>query len=289
MKKIKLLSYSAGIIVIVATLIGNFGLKVTDALGERGTPKRPVLTLHYVANEGVMLSIGKAKILIDAIFDDPNPNYRAPSADTLKKIIEGEAPFDNINLILFTHKHGDHFSARIVAKVMENNPKPLLMIPADAIPDLQGAAKNWSAIKSRIFAPDLKIGESTEKAFGTIQVKSFRTRHSGDRETPHNLVYLIRTNRWKILHEGDSDGHPDTFEKFGLNKESIDLALVHFWFPLDSGGAKILQEILVPDHIALIHLPKRLEGDAPTKIDQVKKYYKDIVLLLPDSSPRTYK
>jgi len=29
-------------------------------------------------------------------------------------------------------------------------------------------------------------------------------------------------------------------------------------------------EVLKPDHIALMHLPIRLEGDAPGKIDQVR-------------------
>jgi hypothetical protein len=30
-----------------------------------------------------------------------------------------------------------------------------------------------------------------------------------------------------------------------------------------------------------MHLPVRLEGDAPGKIDQVRQFYKDIFLLLP--------
>ena len=47
----------------------------------------------------------------------------------------------------------------------------------------------------------------------------------------------------------------------------IDLALVHFWFPLHPEMAKLLQEIIQPAHIGLTHLPIRLESDAPGKID----------------------
>jgi hypothetical protein len=47
-----------------------------------------------------------------------------------------------------------------------------------------------------------------------------------------------------------------------------------------------LQEVLKPDHIGLTHLGIRLEGDAPGKIDMVRKYYKDIFLLLPGMPPK---
>lgn len=49
-----------------------------------------------------------------------------------------------------------------------------------------------------------------------------------------------------------------------------------------------MQEVLKPDHIALMHLPIRLESDAPGKIDQVRKYYKDIFLLLPGMPSKVY-
>ena len=85
-----------------------------------------------------------------------------------------------------------------------------------------------------------------------------------------NLMYLVELGGRLIFHEGDSTGNPEVFRGFGLGAVPIDLALVHYWFPLDPGRAQWLRETLKPRHIALTHLPVRLEGDAPGKIDMVQ-------------------
>ena len=275
--------------ILLVGLLVSMGNQALYSRDQQTTPKRPPLSLDYIANEGVVISIGDDRILIDALFDKPHANYRAPAAETLNKIIKGQAPFEKISLILFTHKHADHFDADLTARVMENHSEALLIIPRDMVHDLQKASKNWKKIKSRVKSLDLEIGESEKITIGRISLRACRTKHSGDRESPHNLMYVVGLEGWRIFHEGDSDGKFETFQKFGLGGERLDLALVHFWFPLNRDGAKILQELLVPDHIALIHLPIRLEEDAPSKIAQVKKYYKDIFLLLPDSKRRTFK
>jgi L-ascorbate metabolism protein UlaG (beta-lactamase superfamily) len=55
---------------------------------------------------------GDRKILIDALFDRPNPAYRAPSPDTIDRMVNGIAPFDGVTAALVTHNHPDHFDAR---------------------------------------------------------------------------------------------------------------------------------------------------------------------------------
>jgi hypothetical protein len=74
-----------------------------------------------------------------------------------------------------------------------------------------------------------------------------------------------------------------------LGESPVDLALVHFWFPLDPGCALFLQEILRPEHIGLTHLPIRLENDAPGKIDLVRKFYQDIFLFLPGMPVKSFR
>lgn len=96
-----------------------------------------------------------------------------------------------------------------------------------------------------------------------------------------NLMYSLRFGGWQIFHEGDSDATLDEFREFGLGGSAIDLALVHYWFPLVPETATLLQEVLRPAHIGLTHLPVRLEGDASGKINQVRSHYRDIFLLLP--------
>jgi len=56
------------------------GVQTLPAGDRESSPKRSPLRLHFLANEGVMISSGSDKILIDALFNKTHPNYRAPSA-----------------------------------------------------------------------------------------------------------------------------------------------------------------------------------------------------------------
>jgi L-ascorbate metabolism protein UlaG (beta-lactamase superfamily) len=146
----------------------------------------------------------------------------------------------------------------------------------------------WIRIAPRVVSLALRIDEKEERDLPGISLAAFRTLHSGKREAPMNLMYLVRFGGWSVFHEGDAAASIDEYRSFGLEGAKIDLALVHFWFPLDPNMAKLLQEMLRPAHIGLTHLPIRLEGDAPSKIDMVRKYYKDIFLLLPGMPAKTF-
>jgi len=244
-------------------------------------PGKEPLVLTYVANAGVLVSSGETKVLIDALFDKPNPEYRAPAPEVLVKIMKGTAPFDGLDLVLVTHNHPDHFDASVAVRYLEAHPEPVLLAPADAVEEMRKAAADWTKVASRVVPLDLEVGEKEQKNLKGLPVTAFRTLHSGDRESPMNLMYLFELHGWRAFHEGDSNGKSEVYQSFGLGREPTDLALVHYWFPLEPNCARWLQEVLRPDHIALTHLPVRLESDAPGKIGMVRQYYQDIFLLLP--------
>ncbi|MBN2207184.1 MAG: PD40 domain-containing protein [Candidatus Aminicenantes bacterium] len=275
---------------LLAAIIGMGGAGPGLLAGNPGCVKPAAgnepLVLTYVANCGVLLASGDTKILIDALFDKPNPEYRAPEPETLDKIMKGEPPFDGVDLVLVTHNHPDHFEPGLGVRYLDAHPNAVLLAPADAVDAMRRAAADWAKIGSRIVALDLKAGEKAERTLAGIPVAAMRTLHSGDRDDPMNLMYLVELGGRRVWHEGDSNGKPEVFRAFGLSAGSVDLALIHYWFPLEPNCARFLQEILKPDHIALTHLPIRLEGDAPGKIDMVRQYYKDIGLLLPGAAPK---
>jgi L-ascorbate metabolism protein UlaG (beta-lactamase superfamily) len=249
---------------------------------------REPLRLEYIANMGVLVSAGSQTVLIDALFDKPNPEYRAPAAEVLDKIIKGEAPYNGADLALVTHNHPDHFDAAAAVRYLEASPKRMMLVPADAVADMGKAAADWKKIEPQIVALDLKVGEKERRVLGGIPVTAFRTLHSGNRESPMNLMYLVGLGGRRVFHEGDSPGNVEEFRGFGLGKEKFDLAVIHYWLPLMPDWAKFLQEEFLADHLALAHLNIRLENDAPGKIDQVRKYYKDVFLLLPGMPVKSF-
>jgi L-ascorbate metabolism protein UlaG (beta-lactamase superfamily) len=244
--------------------------------GQTATPAgsaeaRAPLSLDYVANMGVLVEAGGTKVLVDALFDRPNPQYRAPSPETLEKIIRGEPPFDGVRLVLATDDHPDHFAAGVAARFLEARPGASLAAPADPVAALRKAASDWTKLEPR----DLRPGEARRLNAAGLPVTAVSTLHSGGREFPVNLMYLVEIGGRRVFHEGDSTGQPEVLKGLGLESSPLDLAVVQFWYPLEPNMAKYLQEVCQPDHIALAHLPIRLESDVPGKIDMVRKYYRD--------------
>jgi L-ascorbate metabolism protein UlaG (beta-lactamase superfamily) len=254
--------------------------------GRDGT-KGP-LVLTYVANMGVLVGSGETKVLIDALFDKPNPEYRGPAPEALDKLMNGLAPFDGVDLVLVTHNHPDHFDPALAARYLEAVPGPVLLAPGDAVAEIRKAAGDWAKIGSRVVSLDLEVGEQDKRELAGVPVTAFRTLHSGDRESPMNLMFLIEIGGRRVWHEGDSNGKLEVFRAFGLDKIPVDLSIVHYWFPLEPNCARFLQEVLKTDHIVLTHLPVRLEGDAPGKIGMVRQFYKDIELLLPGTPTKSF-
>lgn len=246
------------------------------------------LVLTYVASSGVLVGSGETKVLIDALFDKPNPEYRAPSAEVIAAMTAGTTPFDGVDVVLVTHDHPDHFDPAVAARFLERQRKAVLVAPSDAVAELRKAATDWASLEPRVVSLDLAVGARDDRRVAGVGVLAMRTLHSGDRESPMNLMYLLELGGWRVFHEGDSTGKVEDFLRFGLGSAPVDLALVHFWFPLEPNCARFLQETLKPAHIALTHLPIRLEGDAPGKIDRVRQYYADIVLLTPGMPARTF-
>lgn len=237
------------------------------------------LNLLFVANEGVLVSTQSNKVLIDALFTRPNPAYAAPPVDMLDQMETGQPPFDGVDVVLVTHNHPDHFEAASAGRFLTQNPRAVLVVPADAAGTLRDSLPQWDSISDRVISIGLDPGESVEQAIGGVTVTAYRTLHSGQRDTPQNLMYLIEMEGRTVFHEGDSDGHPDTFSLFDLSDKQIDLALVHFWFPTNLEAERTLREILRADHVGLFHFPLSLMESAPETLAQVMPDYTDMFLL----------
>ena len=274
------------VVASVALFAGAGDLSVVADDGAREA--RPALSLTYVANAGVLVEAGSARILIDALYDRPNPAYRAPSADTIEKMVNGTAPFDGVGLALVTHNHPDHFDARVALRFLGSRTEAVLVAPTDAVEAMRSAAADWARVAPRVVPVDGPVGSRLTRQVQGVSVTAMRTRH-GSSETPPNVMYLVEANGWRLFHEGDSPGDVEEYRRFSLGSAPVDLALVHFWFPFEPNCARFLEDVLRPDHVALTHLPIDREGDIPTKAEAICQRYKDLIVLLPGVAPRAFE
>jgi L-ascorbate metabolism protein UlaG (beta-lactamase superfamily) len=267
---------------------GNKPSEVSSSSAQTAT--REPLVLTYVANMGVLISSGNFKVLIDGLFDMSKSAWRIPSPEILESIMKGEAPFHDVDLILVTHKHQDHFTSALAVRYMESYPRPILLAPSDVVTEIRGAASDWPKIEARIIPIDLKVGENVKRKVADIPMTIIRTTHDNSTQ-PMNLMYLLEVNGWRVFHEGDASGKPDQFRGLGFETNPVDLAVVQYAWPLHPHlpWRRFFQDTLKMNHIALGHVNGTLLSTAESKIDKVRKYYKDIFVLLPGMPVKVFR
>ena len=255
--------------------------------------ERPPLEITYVANMGVLFAAGEHKVLIDALFDRPNPAYVAPPAEMRTAMLAGRAPFDAVDLALVTHGHADHFDAEFAVRWLHGNPEARLVAPIDAVAAMHDAGgegedgKGWERVRDRVIAIDLEVETVDERTVAGIGLTIYRTMHSGDREFPDNLMYRVDLGGRTVFHEGDSDGNLGTFSRLDPGQKPIEVALVRYWHPTDPDGARILEGYLKAPHVGLVHLPIAGNAEAPAVIERVSHAYEDLFLFMEPGQRKT--
>ncbi len=206
------------------------------------------VNVTYVGNAGFLLNIGDKKILIDALFKGFDGNYIMPQ-EVQDKLISAQAPFDDVDLVLVTHAHGDHIDLDMVRQHLKNNPKAIFASTQQLVDVLIDSTDRWIG-----FSPTIEEPES--KVISGISVEAFYLPHGTDARII-NIGFLISVNGITIFQTGDADFDQFTFDEFRslkLPERKIDLAFIqHYYLIGDSLHTKYVREAIGGKYIFPIH------------------------------------
>jgi L-ascorbate metabolism protein UlaG (beta-lactamase superfamily) len=217
-------------------------------------------TVTFVGNSGFLVTIGEYKILIDGIFTGFASEYIQPT-EIQELIANAQPPFDNIDLILVTHAHDDHFNIKRVSDYLLKN-------PGTAFVSTPGAADSLlrrPQLKDRVTSISLKSGESRELSVNGIRVVAYDISHGfgPNGETYPNLGFLVDVDGVKFFHTGDMDPSIVTatyLKMLGLPEEKIDIAfLQHFLFRSSDAFSQAAQGVA-----ARYYIPIHYQFTTPT-------------------------
>jgi len=214
------------------------------------------ISVTYIANCGFLIEIDGQKIIVDGLFKLGHNHYPTPDTSTQKLLVSNKYPFDNINLILVSHAHEDHFDSEMVMNCMMNNPSARLLCPAQVIDSLKKNRNVYNNIRSRIIGCNPDIYTSMYFQIGNTGVHACRLPHPGEkyRET-QNLAFLISVNGKAVFHTGDTD--PFQLEKYSgirLSELKIDIAFLNEDFA-KAENAHFAGEFISATHNIAMHLP----------------------------------
>ena len=75
-------------------------------------------TIQYLANEGVMITGERAKVLFDPLFDNSYGRYQVVPDDIREAIFAGQPPYDDVDAVFVSHHRGDHFAASDMLRLL---------------------------------------------------------------------------------------------------------------------------------------------------------------------------
>jgi L-ascorbate metabolism protein UlaG (beta-lactamase superfamily) len=222
----------------------------------------------FVANEGFLIEGGDKKVLIDALFAK-HDYYDVPSPELLARMIDGEPPFDCVDLVLATHHHADHFDASTVLAFLASHPESTFVSTPEVIEQMKSDGAGFAEVRERVRAVELSVGSSAERTLRGIPIWIYSSGHSGKPEW-QNFVYAFDLGGRTFLHEGDSVLNGDGFRSFAAAGKSADLAFLHRWFMTDELGLRSVREDLKAERVLLMHIPERFHDETLEKLERIR-------------------
>jgi L-ascorbate metabolism protein UlaG (beta-lactamase superfamily) len=226
------------------------------AASSQGPAAQNGVAITFLANEGVMLSSGTTKVLIDGLFLKYKTGFALPADSTRAALDAARPPFDAVDLILVTHHHGDHFHPAPVAAHLRANPRATMLTSKQVIDSLRGRLPAGGALAPRLVARTMAPGTRRREVVNGITVELLGLPHGGgwrSRGLEH-LGYIVEIGGRRVLHVGDTEITEDAFAPFRLDTARIDVALLPDWMVMSREGRQVIEKWIRPKQVIAFHV-----------------------------------
>lgn len=233
------------------------------------------ITITLVANAGVLVEYKGTGLLVDGIHHQKGHPFSPVPLSDIKIMQQGSGIFKNLDYLLFTHEHPDHFTPQYVSEHISQCQVKGLFLPAK-----DGSSSHYHLLldhlqKMKIPHWGLGVEPGEMKAFPLkedLTVTVIGTRHMGPQfQDIRNDCFLLTIGDKNLLFTGDADHVADYFES-ALKGVSIEAVFVNPLFFHNTEGQKIIHDIFSPRHIVIYHLP--FEQDDAMRLSRM--VYRDI-------------
>lgn len=236
------------------------------------------LELTLIANDGVLISSGETQVLIDGLYRDHYPDFPPPPEGIQTSLETAQSPFDQVDALLVTHRHEDHFHPEATGRHLVNNANATLIAPEQAASEIQQSFEDYATIQNRIRGRTPELGKVLGEEVGDLKIDVLSLPHANPARfsSIENVGYLFKLGEVSFLHIGDANITAEILAPYKLAEASIDYALVPYWTILDPASLAILKEQIAPRHFVAIHIPPK---NAERVTTHFASTYPDVLVL----------
>ena len=250
-------------------------LLITLQLSANATEKDSII-VTYIANCGFLIEMESTKIIIDGIFTNGFNRYETPDSSTLDLMLKGSAPFDDIDYVLITHKHADHFDSKTVSSFMINNIDSKLICPKQVDDELKKNNESYNLFSQRVIECTPQTFISKKINLDALAIIGYRTAHMNERNKHiENVAFLVKIGDKSIFHTGDAD--PNQIYRYSgktPSEESIDIAFINGAF-VNHKNFKLTNDFINADTNVAMHFPKNFFKVEHEMIKDVPAFFKE--------------
>lgn len=227
---------------------------------------RADVTITQLANEGVILSDGQTRIMIDGLVVDSYSVYGGLTPEAAAAFDAVSGPFQGIELALASHRHHDHNQPAHACRFLQNSEGTRFASSAQVLGLMREKCRAFVTGSPRVREIDPQYGSPVELAAGDARITVFPLSH-GTRKYARiqNYGHLVEMGGLRVLHIGDAAMDPTDFERAGLSDQRLDVALIPFWFFQPGPGGEVVAQYLDAPLKIAVHIP-------PGEMEEIRAY-----------------
>ncbi len=215
---------------------------------------------HYIGNAGIMVTSGETKVLFDAFYAEDYGQYALVPETTHQALIDAILPYNDVDALLISHVHGDHFSPVPTLEFLRAN-KTVHVYASQQVIDVLIEAGAEKSMNERLHAFTLSEGDPAQALqLGGLNIEAVRIPHTGGERTAmvENLAFRVSLdNDLTVLHLGDADPDEQLFapHQSHWDAKQLDVAFPPYWFLGSDAGRLILKNHLKAHQSIGVHVP----------------------------------
>lgn len=227
------------------------------------------LTLVQLANSGVILSDGQARVMVDGMVVEPYALYAGLPDDARSDFLHARGEFSGIDLAVVSHRHHEHSQPEFACQFLQASPATELYTSEQVIGLLREFCRDFIVGNPHIHTIDPQYGQpeviEADGARVTVIPLSHGTRKYARLQ---HYAHLVELGGYKVLHLGDAALDPAEFERSGMESYQADVALIPVRFFQPGPGAALIRKYMDAPLKIAVHIP-------PGEEEEIRSYLQE--------------